>query len=332
MEFFKYSSIENSYRTREVDSIRQYFPQERFLVEEKIHGSNFSLYYDGNELKCAKRSSFIGENANFFQFQKIRDENKSSLISLYQDICKEGEVLTVCGELAGGFYNHPDVEKVSGVSKVQSGVQYSPNLFFYVFDVKVNEKFLDIHQRNTLLEKHGFFYARPLFEGNLEECLKYPNDKITTIPRLLGLPDIEDNIMEGVVIKPIQCLRFTTGERVILKNKNERFGEKVSRHKHVEKVEEPMNEPLKKVYEESFNYVNENRLRNVISKIGQVTQKDFGLLQKEMNLDVLEEMEKDDIGLSGLDDADRKKFNKLIGRNCAMLIRGSFMNILDGNF
>ena len=62
MEFKKYSSIENTYRKAEIDYIRQNaFDRGDFIIEEKVHGSNFAFYYDGTEIKCAKRTQFIDD-------------------------------------------------------------------------------------------------------------------------------------------------------------------------------------------------------------------------------------------------------------------------------
>ena len=36
---------------------------------------------------------------------------------------------------------------------------------------------------NAYFEKEGIFHAKTLFRGNLEECLKYPNEFQTTIPK-----------------------------------------------------------------------------------------------------------------------------------------------------
>lgn len=43
MKFKKYGSIENSYRHKTVQIAQLEFGREEFVVQEKVHGSNFSL-------------------------------------------------------------------------------------------------------------------------------------------------------------------------------------------------------------------------------------------------------------------------------------------------
>jgi hypothetical protein len=63
MGFKKYNSIENSYREKFLEKIKSIVPPtEKWVVTEKIHGSNFSFIYDVENLTCAKRTGLINEN------------------------------------------------------------------------------------------------------------------------------------------------------------------------------------------------------------------------------------------------------------------------------
>jgi len=47
------------------------------------------------------------------------------------------------------------------------------------------------------------------------------NTKIdSTIPQLLGFEKVNDNIIEGFVIRPNHSLKFKNNDRVMLKKKN----------------------------------------------------------------------------------------------------------------
>lgn len=61
-------------------------------------------------------------------------------------------------------------------------------------------RYLSVDEANAFFEAEGFFYAKTLFRGSLAECLKYPNAFQSKISQWLGLPDIEDNICEGIVV------------------------------------------------------------------------------------------------------------------------------------
>ena len=50
----------------------------------------------------------------------------------------------------------------------------------------------------------------------------------STIPELLGLPRLPNNLIEGMVIRPNKNLSTEHHARVILKKKNAEFNEKVA--------------------------------------------------------------------------------------------------------
>ncbi len=66
MEFKKYNSIENAYQKVVLEQIIIHgFEKETYVVQEKVHGANFSFFTDGKEVKIAKRTDFIEENEMF---------------------------------------------------------------------------------------------------------------------------------------------------------------------------------------------------------------------------------------------------------------------------
>ena len=108
----------------------------------------------------------------------------------------------------------------------------------------------------------------------------------------MGLPEIADNICEGVVIRPIITPHFNHGVRVILKKKNEAWAEGKQFRKSIKK-EEKLPEKIVKLREAILTYVTENRLNNVLSKVGQVTIKDFGKVMGMFSKDIVEDFSKD---------------------------------------
>ena len=331
MEFLKYNSIENTYREKETNHILNYYPKEEFIIQEKAHGSNFSMFFNGIDIKCAKRTDFILPDEQFNNYQNIVSRYSSNIQDLYKNKCEEGDILVVYGEIIGGHYDHPEVPKKNDISKVQKGVQYSPDVEFYCFDIKINGEFLDMNETETLLKDHEFFYARTLFRGTFEECLKYPNDGQSKISEWLGYPPLEeDNTLEGVVIKPVKPLYQNNGSRIIFKNKNEKFAEKTKVPKRPRKEVVPLKESVQKLLDIADEYINDNRLSNVVSKLGQVTQKDFGKVSGFFVKDIIEDMIKDGVDIDSLDKIDKKSFNKSLGKKSALFMQTKFVNIIDG--
>jgi Rnl2 family RNA ligase len=192
--------------------------------------------------------------------------------------------------------------------------------------------------KGMLCEKFGIFWDKPIFEGTFQECINYSNEYQTTIPAILGLPEIDGNICEGNVIKPINADWFWCGSRVIFKNKNAKFAEntgKASGQKLMKTDKESvvLSEKGQELFETMLGYVNENRLRNLISKIGKITDKDFGKLMGGCQKDTIEDFLKDyrDEFLA-LDVKEQKFIPKRIGAEWTTIIRKNFLDIIDNTF
>ena len=332
MDHIKYSSIENTYRQQFIDLIKEDgLDAGEWVVTEKIHGGQLSIYYDGNEIKASTRTSFLTEDVDFFNWPKVLADNQDKVKELY-DILKSKNkdisVVIVYGELFGGSYPHPEVNKVKGAKRLQKGVHYHPDNLFYAFDIRVDGKYLSVDECNELFEQVGLFYARPIFRGTFEECLNYPNKFISKISGWLGLPPIEDNVAEGIVIKPVEPRFLGIGERAILKSKNEKFEERKSIKKRPKKPvkEVTFSEAGERLLEELESMVTENRLQNVLSKKGEMpypVPKDyFGEIMKDFSLDIWEEFNKDfEQDYVNLDKQEQKKISKKLNQEAAQLVK-----------
>jgi len=336
MEFVKYNSLENSYRIGFIEKIiNQGKNRGEFVVQEKVHGSNFSIWFNGTDFKCARKTDFLEEGEMFFNFDKILEKYKKEIKVIFNKINNSKNIDTIAffGELFGGNYDHKDVKPIKNASKVQKGILYHPDNMFMLFDVKINGAYLNEDELEELVKGTSFYKAKVLFRGTLEECLKQPNEFITNIPKDFGLPDVDGNICEGVVIKPVIPDFLYGGNRVIIKNKNDKWSEKAKAPKRDRKVQTIFSPEVQMQIDNMELFVTENRLRNVLSKIGNVTEKDFGKILGLFNKDVIEDYMKEyDEELNVLVKEDRKKVTNAINNKSANLIRPNFLNIIDGNF
>ncbi|CAM2011367.1 RNA ligase family protein [Acanthopleuribacter pedis] len=291
MEFKGFSSIENSYRAAYLETLRnQSLTDGLFVVQEKVHGANFSFHLSEGVMRTAKRTSFIDDPKDFYPCDALVEALAPRIRDLAGQV--QGKEVAVFGELCGGFYNHADVTPVKNLSPVQRGVCYAPDLQFYAFDVRVDGAYLPVSEANRLFEAVGLFYARTLFSGSLEACLAYPNDFQSLVPQWLGLPPIETNMCEGTIIRPEEPRHQPSGSRVILKNKNDCWKERNKKTPVVESLV-AISPQAEHLIGELQALVNENRLANVLSKMGPVTAKDFGRIIGALSRDVMEEFNKD---------------------------------------
>ncbi|CAG8764455.1 28858_t:CDS:2, partial [Dentiscutata erythropus] len=146
-------------------------------------------------------------------------------------------------------------------------VYYSPTKEFIVFDVFDDLDLLDFDIMEELLKESDLPYLKPLIRDSYQNIIKYEPKFTTTIPKLLGyptplLPLFNENIAEGIVIKPIKSIR--TRSRIIIKIKPPQFEEQIKNPENLNKNEKT---PIDIVKMNLFEFINMNRLNSVISKL-----------------------------------------------------------------
>ncbi len=83
------------------------FKESRWIALEKVNGSNFSVYCDGNITKFAKRTGFLKDNQWFYSYENIADELETKIKLLYYNLLNKNNndnYIILYGELFGGFY------------------------------------------------------------------------------------------------------------------------------------------------------------------------------------------------------------------------------------
>ena len=334
--FKKYNSIENTFDKDFMDRIStEIDAKQEFVVQEKVHGSNVCFVTDGCDVCFGKRTGFVEADEKFYDYQELLERYTPKVISLFsivKDTISDIKTLMVFGEMFGGKYPHPNVKNSPQTMVIQKGVHYCPYHEFYAFDLYITThetgRFLSLDDTNAFFEQAQFFYAKTLFKGTLTECINYPDDSPSQIAAWLGLPPIEDNICEGVVIRPVVPLYLRNGARVLLKSKNARFAEKKAVKKRTPKlfIEPSYSEALNELLAEIEQYVTENRLHNVVSKIGHVsvpkdTGKLIGLFSKDILDDFLKEYSSE---YALIEKSEQKIVNKHINSLATNLIKNVY--------
>lgn len=288
-KFTKYHSIENAYRKEFVQKVREHpCSQGKWCVMEKIHGSNFSFTINESGVLVGKRTSFVDDCKKFFNCHEVANKIEPKIQNLFNSYRQNGgkyRTLVVYGELFGGFYTgYPKTHQM-----IQKGVQYCPQQEFIAFDIMGrdhedgdDDSFLNYHRAIELFQSADVLFADIIYSGSFEDCLKWSvqhNTDPTMIPSLFGLENIDGNVREGHVLKPIQPAQFQTGESIVLKDKNDKFKQN-QRSSHNLRKEEVSKEN-KGIITGLLEYVNENRFDGIVSKHGQLTRK---LIGKYINL------------------------------------------------
>jgi hypothetical protein len=133
--------------------------------------------------------------------------------------------------------------------------------------------YLDYESAVSYFTQFEIPYAEPLLIGKFNEALNFNTRINSPIPAQFGLPVLEQNLIEGVVIKPYD-LKDTEllSSRPIIKLKNPEFDEEEKFHKAERWSFIPdissKTENLSFITDELRTYVSKNRLESVVSKVG----------------------------------------------------------------
>lgn len=269
MEFKKYNSVENSYNTK---YIKRFLPlniyDKKFVALEKLDGANFSIHISNDEIKFASRNKFLSMDEKFYDFQEAI--GKINLQPL-KDMAKDFEKVIFYGELFG--------------DGIQKRVSYQKEKKIAFFDLNIDGKYQSfpfMEKVFNLLELEMV----PIVKRNLtlEESLSIEVDNLVTL-----INPVEGNIMEGVVIRPMDNEIYQRFNRFILKQKGSKFKEK--QHKVKVKIVDPVVEEWKN---KILEYVTESRLCSLFSKEGVIeNNKDIGKYIKLYIEDVKDDFLKD---------------------------------------
>lgn len=246
-----------------------------WVATEKLHGANLCLCTDGDEIRVAKRRTLL-DGEDFFGYRDAVGPLLPALRSLHNIVsAKTGTPwLFVYGELFGGSYPHPDVAAVDGVEPVQTGVYYCPDIRFAAFDVAVvngqsERSFLPYRDTATMCRTAGMPIVPEVARGMLPELLALPVEFPTRVPSALGLPPLQNNLAEGMVIRPWDREVALPGRyaRLLIKRKNSRFAER-RYHGARAWAAPPSRDALAQAERAALDLVTRNRVNDAISKTG----------------------------------------------------------------
>lgn len=304
MEFRKFNKLINTYNDEYIVKAKEDgLTDGQWVVTEKIDGANFSFLCDGEKVRVASRNQFVTDS--FFNCQEVVEKYSDGILNF----CKSNGItsLIIYGELFG--------------DGIQNRVKYGKKDFI-AFDVVLDGDPLSKASARSIAQMVDVPFAPILMIGDFDKCIEFNN----TFKSHLTLEGYDgDNYSEGIVIEPVEPKFFNTGSRVYFKSKSERFSEK-SKTRKLRANASAMSEESKNVFEEVLQYNNDNRVLSAISKIGEVTQKDFGKLLGMVILDIIEDYH-NDTG-SSLKDAvgdEWKSFITALNKEVANIVREHFL-------
>ena len=246
-----------------------------WVALEKIHGAQLVVAVDGQGVRFGKRKSWLAEDENFFGWQLLRPVLEQSARAVYAAL---GAPVTLYGELFGGAYPHPAVQRIPGLQAVQTGIWYTPDLRWALFDARVGEEFLAWSELKEIAIRSELLTPPLIATGTCAALGQVSHRFPTRVPALFGLPELPDNLAEGVVMKP--DAREKVAERSALKRKIPEFDE--ARFDESEPMDPSQRLSAQELAALARRFVNPARLASARSKVGEGT----GVLD-EVVLDVM---------------------------------------------
>jgi len=181
---------------------------------------------DGQTVRIGKRKAWLADDEPFFGWQLLRSDLEAPVRSIHSELGGAG-IIRLFGELFGGGYPHPEVAPSPGASPVQTGIWYAPDVRFAAFDLLIEESpdssgvFLSHRELEDL--PGDLFVVPVLARGTKADLEKVPFRFASRVATSLGLPAIEANWAEGLVLKPDS--RLAPDDRPVVKRKIPEFDE-----------------------------------------------------------------------------------------------------------
>jgi len=313
--FRKYESIDSIKRgSIETSSVATW------VAEEKIHGANFSIWYDGTTTRLAKRTDWLPDKPEFYDCLVAVEKVTPAIQRLWKSRFESSGVghIQVYGELFGGRYIHPEVPPIKGLRHVQKEVQYSPSIEFWAFDVRINNKYpsITVEEKHRLFDLAGLPHPKILHVGTIRQLVELSPVFPTTIPEILGYPPIPKNEAEGYVLRPAD------GRHLLYKHKNPRFTEK--------KPPRPASGELNRLKEEVRSMITLGRIVTAKSKMDYRRKEDdkecSALVSEDIQSEYTVEIKE---RLSKMSEEERDKIKRVIYGSCMHLLRKSADAVLS---
>lgn len=214
------------------------FAVKEVIATEKLHGSNFRIYFPLGmtsiaDVKFGSRETEHGTPGEKFPL--------GAVVLMFQS---KPELLTAMWETLKA-YDFPDATvfgEAYGPGIKAKGVRYSEGqeVLFRAFDIMVGENFLTYDLFCEVTDKMGLGRVPEVWRGPPSiEAFDALLEKPSIQAKLNGVAD-ENNLAEGVVIRSNPLLRNVFGEWLIVKHKAKKFSEVAHAPKPVkERTESP---------------------------------------------------------------------------------------------
>nr|WP_052478364.1 RNA ligase family protein [Kibdelosporangium sp. MJ126-NF4]CEL17909.1 hypothetical protein [Kibdelosporangium sp. MJ126-NF4]CTQ90867.1 hypothetical protein [Kibdelosporangium sp. MJ126-NF4] len=286
------------------------------MATEKVHGAQLVIAFDGRDVSVGKRKAWLRGDEPFFGWQLLRS-NLEQAVKVA--LARSGAAVRIYGELYGGCYPHPKVAPIPGTAAVQTGIWYSPDIRFALFDVLIHDGpddpgIFQPYAHVAAIAADADLDVVPLLARDTRSALDaLPVRFRSRVPHMHGLPELPNNLAEGVVLRPDTPL--PPQQRPIVKTKIDEFDEQ--RFDQSRPWDPQARLPLADLRQIGQAMVNPTRLASARSKVGPTGLDE---LLDEATLDVLVDLSQAfPAAMAALVDDEEAELQALIRRTATTL-------------
>lgn len=282
-DFLKYL-IENGYSTMEG------------TLEEKVHGANFQVSYDGENFQYGSRTLVLTKESNFYGNRYLT--LVKPYLEAFKAIFEELKVpqVTFYAELAGGLR-----DEESKCSVVQRGTNYCADQFLIFFDIRIFKEgddkgtLINPDESKALFLKNKILHAPVIKRGPILKLLKGLKYGDSGVTRALNPEGELNSILEGYVLKSMET-QYIGDDRIVMKLINPMYEEVVKRAttgKSQSRVEVELDLGVSEYIGKAKDYITDMRLDKVCGNIGISGDNFEGKLFRSVQLALFEDVVKD---------------------------------------
>lgn len=219
MKFPKYPILYSNDKL--IANIKRELPKEAnsatWYVTEKIRGVQLNFLVLEDRVVAAKKGGYILKGESFYNHKNFMNELSPRLLKLRKKMKHD---FVVYGELFGGLYD--GVTKGEIISRM---VQYHPENRYMAFDIALIEDgelaFFSRKEFAHLCYEYEIDYMPTLMYGTFDACLAFEHEVDSPMAKdEYGLPHINGNMCEGMIIRPLDVAFLSTGQFVAVKKTN----------------------------------------------------------------------------------------------------------------
>lgn len=193
--FGKNRLLPYEWRNNTVKELKDIF----WIGTEKIDGTNIRVYWDGHSVSFAGRTDKAEIPKPLMEYLE-RTFGGDIKEEIFEQLFGDKEVI-----LYGEGYG----------PKIQNGGLYRNDVSFILFDVMINDRYLDFYDVISIATSLGIDVVPEVVCGTIEDIIEYV---AAGQPSTIGTAQ-----MEGVVARPTYTLYDKNGERIIVKIKYKDF-------------------------------------------------------------------------------------------------------------